>query len=336
MVRIAINGFGRIGRNILRAFYENPHYKSSISIVAINDLSPLEHSVHLLKYDSVHKIFDRNLNIVDNTIRVNNHIINYYSIKDAELLPWRELDVDIVFDCTGKYTKRETALSHIKAGAKKVVISAPCDGADKTIVWGVNENTLTKDDVVISNASCTTNCLAPVAALIHNEFGIENGFMTTIHSYTGDQRLIDTDHSDLYRARAAALSMIPSKTGAAKAIGLIIPELKGKINGLAVRVPTPNVSLVDFTCVVSRATVKDEVNEVFKKAVQSKVFNGIMGYNDEPLVSIDFNHNSHSSIFDSTQTYVQDNMIKVFAWYDNEWGFSNRMLDLSLTISKLK
>lgn len=336
MVRIAINGFGRIGRNILRAFYENPHYKSSISIVAINDLSPLEHSVHLLKYDSVHKIFDRNLNIVDNTIRVNNHIINYYSIKDAELLPWRELDVDIVFDCTGKYTKKETALSHIKAGAKKVIISAPCDGADKTIVWGVNENTLTKDDVVISNASCTTNCLAPVAALIHNEFGIENGFMTTIHSYTGDQRLIDTDHSDLYRARAAALSMIPSKTGAAKAIGLIIPELKGKINGLAVRVPTPNVSLVDFTCVVSRATVKDEVNEVFKKAVQSKAFNGIMGYNDEPLVSIDFNHNSHSSIFDSTQTYVQDNMIKVFAWYDNEWGFSNRMLDLSLTISKLK
>lgn len=336
MVRIAINGFGRIGRNILRAFYENPHYKSSISIVAINDLSPLEHSVHLLKYDSVHRIFDRNLNIVDNTIRVNNHIINYYSIKDAELLPWRELDVDIVFDCTGKYTKKETALSHIKAGAKKVIISAPCDGADKTIVWGVNENTLTKDDVVISNASCTTNCLAPVAALIHNEFGIENGFMTTIHSYTGDQRLIDTDHSDLYRARAAALSMIPSKTGAAKAIGLIIPELKGKINGLAVRVPTPNVSLVDFTCVVSRATVKDEVNEVFKKAVQSKAFNGIMGYNDEPLVSIDFNHNSHSSIFDSTQTYVQDNMIKVFAWYDNEWGFSNRMLDLSLTISKLK
>lgn len=336
MVRIAINGFGRIGRNILRAFYENPHYKSSISIVAINDLSPLEHSVHLLKYDSVHKIFDRNLNIVDNTIRVNNHIINYYSIKDAEHLPWRELDVDIVFDCTGKYTKRETALSHIKAGAKKVVISAPCDGADKTIVWGVNENTLTKDDIVISNASCTTNCLAPVASLIHNEFGIENGFMTTIHSYTGDQRLIDTDHSDLYRARAAALSMIPSKTGAAKAIGLIIPELKGKINGLAVRVPTPNVSLVDFTCVISRSTVKDEVNEVFKKAVQSKAFNGIMGYNDEPLVSIDFNHNSHSSIFDSTQTYVQDNMIKVFAWYDNEWGFSNRMLDLSLTISKLK
>ncbi len=336
MVKIAINGFGRIGRNILRAFYEAPHYKSSIQIVAINDLSSIEHATHLLKYDSVHKAFDRTLKINDGNICINNHKIKYYSIKDAAQLPWKELDIDIVFDCTGKYTKKETALAHIQAGAKKVIISAPCDGADKTIVWGVNEKSLTKDDIVISNASCTTNCLAPVAALIHSEFGIESGFMTTIHSYTGDQRLIDTDHSDLYRARAATLSMIPSKTGAAKAIGLIIPELQGKINGLAVRVPTPNVSLVDFTCNISKSTTKEELNAVFKTAVANKIFNGVLGYNEEPLVSVDFNHNSQSSVFDSTQTFVQDKMIKVFAWYDNEWGFSNRMLDLAISVKNAK
>ncbi len=336
MIKVAINGFGRIGRNILRAFYEQPHYRSYISIVAINDLSSIEHAVHLLKYDSIHKKFDKIVSHIDDEIRLNHHIIKYSSIKEANQLPWKDLDIDIVFDCTGRYTTKESALSHINAGAKKVIVSAPCDGADKTIVWGVNDETLSSSDIIISNASCTTNCLAPVASLINSEFGIENGFMTTIHSYTGDQRLIDTDHSDLYRARAAALSMIPSKTGAAKAIGLIIPELSGKINGMAIRVPTPNVSLVDFTCNIGRVTTKDEVNEVFRNAVKNKVFKGVLGFNDKPLVSVDFNHDSHSSIFDSTQTFVQDDMIKVFSWYDNEWAFSNRMLDLAISVNKAK
>jgi glyceraldehyde 3-phosphate dehydrogenase len=336
MIKVAINGFGRIGRNVLRAFHEHPHYRSSIQIVAINDLSPIEHSVHLLKYDSIHKIFDKIVTNQDNTIQINNHTMKYTSIKDAKLLPWAELDVDIVFDCTGKYTKHDTASDHLIAGAKRVVVSAPCDGADRTIVWGVNESSLVASDKIISNASCTTNCLAPIVALIHRDFDIKNGLMTTIHSYTGDQRLVDTDHSDLYRARAAALSMIPSKTGAAKAIGLIIPELKGKINGLSVRVPTPNVSLVDFTCNVNKDVTAEAVNNLFKTEVEKGVFNGVLGYNDEPLVSVDFNHDRHSSIYDSTQTIVHDGMVKVFAWYDNEWGFSNRMLDLAISISKLK
>lgn len=336
MIKVAINGFGRIGRNVLRAFHEHPHYRSSIQIVAINDLSPIEHSVHLLKYDSIHSAFNKNVTFKENTMHINNHTMHYSSIKDAKLLPWGELGVDIVFDCTGKYTKRETAIDHLTAGAKRVVISAPCDGADRTVVWGVNESSLMPSDVVISNASCTTNCLAPIVALIHREFDIKNGLMTTIHSYTGDQRLVDTDHSDLYRARAAALSMIPSKTGAAKAIGLIIPELKGKINGLSVRVPTPNVSLVDFTCNVNKDVSVEAVNSLFKNEVSKGIFNGVLGYNDEPLVSVDFNHDRHSSIYDSTQTIVHDGMVKVFAWYDNEWGFSNRMLDLALSIAKLK
>jgi len=336
MIRIAINGFGRIGRNVLRAFYEHTHYRNEMKIVAINDLSKVEHSFHLLKFDSIHGHFDKNMSYTNDSIIINNDEIHYSSFKEAADLPWKILDVDIVLDCTGKYTSKEKALAHIEAGAKKVIISAPCDNADKTIVWGVNDDTLTASDLVISNASCTTNCLAPVVALLHKEFNIESGFMTTIHSYTGDQRLIDTDHSDLYRARAAALSMIPSKTGAAKAIGLIVPELKGKINGLAIRVPTPNVSLVDFTCNVTKETTVEYVNQLFKESVGAVVYKGVLGYNDEPLVSVDFNHNKHSSVFDSTQTLVYDKTIKVFAWYDNEWGFSNRMLDLSSSVGRLK
>lgn len=336
MIKIAINGFGRIGRNILRAFYEQPHYRSFIKIVAINDLAPIQHSFHLLKYDSIHSKFDRNVKISDNEIMINNHSIKYYSIKDVEQLPWKDLDIDVVLDCTGKYTTKEKALGHIKSGAKRVLISAPCDNADKTVVYGINESSITKEDLIISNASCTTNCLAPIVSLLHSEYGVESGLMTTIHSYTGDQKLIDTDHSDLYRARAANLSMIPSKTGAAKAIGLIIPELNGKINGMAVRVPTPNVSLIDLNCVLTKQVTAKDINELFKSKVNEKVFNGVLGYNAEPLVSVDFNHSIYSSIFDSTQTMVFGNLVKVMAWYDNEWGFSNRMLDMVITLSKTK
>jgi len=342
MLKIAINGFGRIGRNILRAFYENSKYVGNIKIVAINDFSPIEHAVHLLKYDSVHSKFGNNVTIINNDkFEIDNFLqesdtIQYFNKRDIKDLPWADLGVDVVLECTGLYTKAEAAIQHIHSGAKQVIVSAPCDGADKTIVYGVNEDTLTLNDKIISNASCTTNCLAPLVALIHDKFGISQGFATTIHSYTGDQRLIDTDHSDLYRARAANLSMIPSKTGAAKAIGLIIPELNGKINGVAIRVPTPNVSLVDFTAVLEKETSKEELNELFKKATLHKHFKGVLGYNDEKLVSVDFNHDSHSSVFDSTQTFAQGNMIKVFSWYDNEWGFSNRMLDLSMYLANLR
>ncbi len=336
MIRIAINGFGRIGRNILRAFYEQPHYKSYIEIVAINDLAKIEHSFHLLKYDSVHGKFSRNMSHSENSISINNHKIPYYSIKEVEKLPWKDLNVDLVFDCTGKFTTKEKALGHINAGAKKVLVSAPCENADKTVVYGMNDDLIDINDLIISNASCTTNCLAPILGIIHEEYNVSNALMTTIHSYTGDQRLIDTDHSDLFRARAANLSMIPSKTGAAKAIGLIIPELNGKVNGMAVRVPTPNVSLVDLTCVINKNVSKDDINNLFKNKVEQKVYKGIIGYNSEDLVSIDFNHSHYSSIFDSKHTMVNDNIVKVMAWYDNEWGFSNRMLDVAISILKQK
>lgn len=342
MLKIAINGFGRIGRNVLRAFYENLYYAGKIKIVAVNDLSPLEHAVHLLKYDSVHSRFQNKVSITGNDrFTIDNFLegddtIQYFNKRDIKDLPWADLGIDIVLECTGLYTKAESASQHLNSGAKHVIVSAPCDGADKTIVYGVNEDTLTLNDKIISNASCTTNCLAPLVALIHDNFGISQGFATTIHSYTGDQRLIDTDHSDLYRARAANLSMIPSKTGAAKAIGLIIPELNGKINGVAIRVPTPNVSLVDFTAVLETNTTTDELNALFKQATLNRKFKGVLAYNDEKLVSVDFNHDAHSSVFDSTQTFAQGNMIKVFSWYDNEWGFSNRMLDLSMYLANLK
>lgn len=336
MIKIAINGFGRIGRNVLRAFYEQPHFKSYMSIVAINDLSPLNHAVHLLKHDSVHKKFDRSIFVGENYFKVNNDQIAYSSHRDINELPWKHLDIDIVLECTGKYTTKSSAEQHIAAGAKRVIVSSPCDNADKTIVYGVNEHTLNINDLVISNASCTTNCLAPLVSLLHTHFGVVNGIVTTIHSYTGDQRLVDTDHSDLYRARAANLSMIPSKTGAAKAIGLIIPELAGKISGLSIRIPTPNVSLVDLTANLNKEVTKEELNQVFKEATAQGLFSGVLGYNDEPLVSCDFNHDAHSAVFDSTQTFVQEKLVKVFAWYDNEWGFSNRMLDLSIAVSKLK
>lgn len=336
MIKIAINGFGRIGRNILRALHENKKYIDQIEVVVINDLAPIEHAVHLLKYDSVHSRFDRTVNFNDNEIIIENKTIKYYSIKTVENLPWKELDIDIVLDCTGKYTTKEKALGHVSSGAKKVLISAPCENADKTIVYGVNDNTLSKQDIIISNASCTTNCLAPIIAILNSEYGLENGIMTTIHSYTGDQKLIDTDHSDLYRARAANISMIPSKTGAAKAIGLIIPELNGKINGMSVRIPTPNVSLVDFNCILKKYVTVEEINKLFKRKINENIFKGILDYNEEHLVSIDFNHNSHSSIFDSTQTMVSGKLLKVMAWYDNEWGFSNRMLDMVISINNLR
>lgn len=335
MIRIAINGFGRIGRNILSAFYENPEYKKHIKIVAINDLTSIKHSCHLLKYDSVHGKFIKEINISENNILIDNELIKYYSISDTKLLPWKELDIDLVLDCTGRFTSREKAHEHINSGAKRVLVSAPCENADKTIVYGVNEHLLSQQDIIISNASCTTNCLAPILSILKSKYCIYNGLMTTIHSYTGDQNLIDSDHSDLFRARAANLSMIPSKTGAAKAIGLIIPELNGIINGMAIRVPTPNVSLVDLTCTINKEVSKEDINKLFKDSLDNEKFKNVVLYNEEPLVSIDFNHTVYSSVFDSNHTMTSGKLIKVMAWYDNEFGFSNRMLDVSIKISKL-
>lgn len=335
MIKIAINGFGRIGRNILSAFYENTEYKKYIKIVAINDLTSIKHSCHLLKYDSVHGRFVKDINISENNILIEKDLIKYYSIKDTNLLPWRDLDIDLVLDCTGKFNTKEKALEHINAGAKRVLISAPCDNADKTIVYGVNEHLLDKKDIIVSNASCTTNCLAPILSIINSRFNIESGLITTIHSYTGDQNLIDSNHSDLFRARAANLSMIPSKTGAAKAIGLIIPELNGIINGMSIRVPTPNVSLVDLTCTIDKEVTEEDINKLFKEYIGNGKFKNIVLYNEDPLVSIDFNHTVYSSIFDANHTMTSGKLIKVMAWYDNEFGFSNRMLDVAITISKL-
>lgn len=335
MIKIAINGFGRIGRNILSAFYENTEYKKYIKIVAINDLTSIKHSCHLLKYDSVHGRFVKDINISENNILIEKDLIKYYSIKDTNLLPWRDLDIDLVLDCTGKFNTKEKALDHINAGAKRVLISAPCDNADKTIVYGVNEHLLDKKDIIVSNASCTTNCLAPILSIINSRFNIESGLITTIHSYTGDQNLIDSNHSDLFRARAANLSMIPSKTGAAKAIGLIIPELNGIINGMSIRVPTPNVSLVDLTCTIDKEVTEEDINKLFKEYIGNGKFKNIVLYNEDPLVSIDFNHTVYSSIFDANHTMTSGKLIKVMAWYDNEFGFSNRMLDVAITISKL-
>lgn len=335
MIKIAINGFGRIGRNILSAFYENTEYKKYIKIVAINDLTSIKHSCHLLKYDSVHGRFVKDINISENNILIDNDLIKYYSISDTKLLPWKELDIDLVLDCTGRFTSREKAYEHINSGAKRVLISAPCDNADKTIVYGVNEHLLDKKDIIVSNASCTTNCLAPILSIINSRFNIESGLITTIHSYTGDQNLIDSNHSDLFRARAANLSMIPSKTGAAKAIGLIIPELNGIINGMSIRVPTPNVSLVDLTCTIDKEVTEEDINKLFKEYIGNGKFKNIVLYNEDPLVSIDFNHTVYSSIFDANHTMTSGKLIKVMAWYDNEFGFSNRMLDVAITISKL-
>jgi len=329
-IRIAINGFGRIGRNTLRALYEN-NYREQLQVVAINDLGDAETNAHLLKYDSVHGRFNAEVSHDAESLSVNGDRIAITAIRNPEELPWNDLKIDVVFECTGLFTKRAKAEAHLKAGARKVIISAPSPDADTMVVYGVNHNVLTAKHDIVSNASCTTNCLAPVAEALHKAVGIETGLMTTIHSYTNDQNLSDVYHTDLYRARSATQSMIPTQTGAAAAIGKIIPELDGKLDGLAVRVPTINVSLVDFGFIASRDTSVEEVNAAVKAAAESSP---VLGYNLEKLVSVDFNHNALSSIFDANHTRVLDRHVKVMAWYDNEWGFSNRMLDNTLALMK--
>jgi glyceraldehyde 3-phosphate dehydrogenase len=329
-VKVAINGFGRIGRNVLRAIIESG--RTDIEVVAINDLGPVETNAHLLRYDSVHGRFPGTVKTTETTIDAGRGPIEVTAIRNPAELPWGH--VDIVMECTGIFTSKEKCQAHLENGSKRVLISAPGDGADKTIVFGVNDKTLTKDDIVVSNASCTTNCLAPVAKVLNDEIGIVKGFMTTIHSYTGDQPTLDTMHKDLYRARAAAMSMIPTSTGAAKAVGLVLPELKGKLDGVAIRVPTPNVSVVDLTFEAARPTSVEEINEAIRAAAKGKL-KGILGYTDEKLVSIDFNHDPHSSIFHTDQTKVMEGtMCRILTWYDNEWGFSNRMSDTAVAMGK--
>jgi glyceraldehyde 3-phosphate dehydrogenase len=332
-VRIAINGFGRIGRNVLRAIVESG--RTDIEVVAINDLGPVETNAHLLRFDSVHGRFPSTVEVEGDNIIVAGKKIRVTAIKNPAELPHGEMNVDIAMECTGIFTSRDKAKAHLDAGAKRVIVSAPADGADLTVVYGVNHDKLTKDHLVISNASCTTNCLAPVAAVLHEAVGIERGFMTTIHSYTGDQPTLDTMHKDLYRGRAAALSMIPTSTGAAKAVGLVLPELNGKLDGTSIRVPTPNVSVVDFKFVAKRATTPQEINDAIKAAADGAM-KGILGYTAAPNVSIDFNHDAHSSTLALDQTKVlEGTLVRVLSWYDNEWGFSNRMADTAVAMSKL-
>jgi glyceraldehyde 3-phosphate dehydrogenase len=332
-VRVAINGFGRIGRNVLRAIIESG--RTDIEVVAINDLGPVETNAHLLRFDSVHGRFPATVTVAGDTIDVGRGPIKVTAIRDPGQLPHGEMGVDIALECTGIFTARDKAAAHLAAGAKRVIVSAPADNADLTVVYGVNHDKLTKDHLVISNASCTTNCLAPVAKVLNDAVGIEKGFMTTIHAYTGDQPTLDTMHKDLYRARAAALSMIPTSTGAAKAVGLVLPELNGKLDGVAIRVPTPNVSVVDFKFIARRATSVAEINAAIKAAADAQL-KGILGYTDEPNVSSDFNHDSRSSVFHVDQTKVMDGtLVRVMSWYDNEWGFSNRMADTAVAFGKL-
>ncbi len=331
-VRVAINGFGRIGRNVLRAIIESG--RTDIDVVAINDLGPVETNAHLLRYDSVHGRFPHEVTVSGDTIDAGRGPIKVTAVRDPKELPWKELNIDIAMECTGIFTSREKAAAHLDAGAKRVIVSAPSAGADLTVVYGVNHDKLAKDHKVISNASCTTNCLAPVAHVLNEVIGIEKGFMTTIHSYTGDQPTLDTLHKDLYRARAAALSMIPTSTGAAKAVGLVLPELKGLLDGVAIRVPTPNVSVVDFTFIAKRSTTVEEINDAIRAASNGRL-KGILGYTDEKLVSHDFNHDSHSSVFHTEQTRVMDDTFcRILSWYDNEWGFSNRMGDTAVAFAK--
>ncbi len=332
-VRVAINGFGRIGRNILRAIHESG--RQDIDVVAVNDLGPVETNAHLLRFDSVHGRFPHEVRVEGDMINVGSEKFKVTAVKDPSQLPWKELGIDIAMECTGIFTSKEKASAHLAAGAKHVIVSAPADGADKTIVYGVNHKTLTKDDMVISNASCTTNCLVPVVKVLHDVIGLEKGMMTTIHSYTGDQPTLDTMHKDLYRARAAALSMIPTSTGAAKAVGLVMPELKGKLDGISIRVPTPNVSVVDLKFIAKRATTVAEINEAIIAASKGHL-KGILGFTDQPNVSSDFNHDPHSSIFHLDQTKVMDgNFVSILSWYDNEWGFSNRMSDTAVHFASL-
>ena len=328
MLKIGINGFGRIGRMVLRAYEEAGKY-NNIEIVCINDLSDKKTNIHLLKHDSVHGAFCKEVVETDDGIAIDGRNIRMISEANPEGIDWRGLGVDIVFECSGRFTKKVDAEKHIKAGAKRVIVSAPSEGADATVVYGINHKSIKESDLVISNGSCTTNCLAPVAYILDKEFCIECGFMTTIHSYTGDQRLIDTVHKDLRRARAATLSMIPSTTGAARAVGLVLPQLKGKLDGTAVRVPTPNVSLVDLKCNLVKPASAEKINQLMKQASDGEL-KGILGYNDEPLVSSDFNHSKLSSIFDATgTTVINEKFCRIVSWYDNEFGFSNRMLDLA-------
>jgi len=330
-VKVAINGFGRIGRNVLRAIIESG--RTDIQVVALNDLGPVETNAHLMRYDSVHGRFPGTVKVNGDTIDVGRGPIRVTAIRNPAELPWG--DVDIALECTGIFADKAKASVHLKNGSKRVLVSAPAGGADKTIVYGVNHKSLTKDDMVVSNASCTTNCLAPVAYALNKAVGIEKGFMTTIHSYTGDQPTLDTMHKDLYRARAAAMSMIPTSTGAAKAVGLVLPELNGKLDGVAIRVPTPNVSVVDFKFVAKRKTSAEEINDAVR-AMAGQELKGILGFTDEPLVSMDFNHDSHSSVFHMDQTKVMDGTLcRVLSWYDNEWGFSNRMSDTAVAMGAL-
>jgi len=332
-LRVGINGFGRIGRNILRAIAENG--RTDIEVVGINDLGPVETNAHLLRYDSVHGRFHGEVTVKGDTLSLGNGAIKVTAIKDPSQLPWKDLGVDIAMECTGIFTAKEKASAHLNAGAKRVLVSAPADGADLTVVYGVNHDKLSKDHKVVSNASCTTNCLAPVAKVLNDAVGIDKGFMTTIHSYTGDQPTLDTLHKDLYRTRAAALNMIPTSTGAAKAVGLVLPELKGKLDGVAIRVPTPNVSVIDFKFVSKKATSKDEINGAVKRAAEQQL-KGILGYTEQPNVSMDFNHDPHSSVFHMDQTRVMDGtLVRVMSWYDNEWGFSCRMADTAVAMGKL-
>lgn len=332
-VKVAINGFGRIGRNVLRAIVESG--RTDIQIVAINDLGPVETNAHLLRFDSVHGRFPAKVTVAGDTIDVGYGPIKVTAFKNPADLPHGAMGVDIAMECTGIFTLRDKAAAHLAAGAKRVLVSAPADGADLTVVYGVNHDKLTKDHLVVSNASCTTNCLAPVAKVLHDLVGIDKGFMTTIHSYTGDQPTLDTMHKDLYRGRAAALSMIPTSTGAAKAVGLVLPELNGRLDGTAIRVPTPNVSVVDFKFIARNETTVAEVNAAITTAALGSL-KGVLGVTDQPNVSSDFNHDSHSSIFHLDQTKVMDGkLVRVLSWYDNEWGFSNRMSDTAVAMAKL-
>ena len=332
-VRVAINGFGRIGRLVLRSILE--HKRTDIEVVAVNDLGPVETNVHLLKYDSVHGPLNMDVKVEGDMVTVGNQKFKVTAIKDPAQLPHKDMNVDIAFECTGIFTAKEKAALHLQAGAKRVLISAPGENSDLTVVYGVNHQKLTKEHMIVSNASCTTNCLVPVVSVLHEAIGIEKGMMTTIHSYTGDQPTLDTMHKDLYRGRAAALSMIPTSTGAAKAVGLVMPDLNGKLDGISVRVPTPNVSLVDFKFIAKRETTAKEINDLIRTAANGKL-KGILGYTDEKLVSSDFNHNPHSSIFHTDQTKVMDGtFVSVLSWYDNEWGFSTRMSDTAVAWAKL-
>ncbi len=332
-VKVAINGFGRIGRNVLRAIHEAA--RQDIEVVAINDLGPVETNAHLLRFDSIHGRYPGKVEVDGDFLIIDGKRIKVTAVRNPAELPHRDLGVDIALECTGIFTSRDKAKAHLEAGAKRVIVSAPADGADLTVVYGVNHDKLTADHVVISNASCTTNCLVPVAKVLHDVVGIERGFMTTIHSYTNDQPSLDQMHKDLYRARAAALSMIPTSTGAAKAVGLVLPELKGKLDGTSIRVPTPNVSAVDLVFTAKRATTVEEINAAVKAAADGPL-KGVLAYTDQPNVSVDFNHDPHSSTFHLDQTKVMDGtFVRILAWYDNEWGFSNRMADTAVAMGKL-